>query len=527
MMTMRRLGSALATAGAMLATGAITTAAAETSSSTVRVRLNADIRSTNPGVNRDDTTDGVVLHMVEGLVAYGADGSVRPLLAESVDASSDGLTYSFKLRRGVTFHNGAPLTSADVLWSWQRYMDPQTQWLCTNEFNGNSTHGFKVEAVEAPDAETVVFRLNKPNAVFLASLARNQCGQTAIIAKDSLAADGSWKAPIGTGPFRFAEWRHGEFVRLTKFEFYASPDGQPDGYAGSKRPLVDELRYLIIPDSATAKAALLSGDVDILPDLAESDVRELEGHPEVEVTTSPTMMLNTILLQTRDPILSDVRIRQAIAAAIDTPALVASVTDGLGRANNSVVPTRSPYYSPAQAKGYVHDPALAKTLLAEAGYAGEPISMLANRNEPDTYDSAVIVQSMLQAVGLNVTLEVLDWATQLDRYNRGNYQITSFSYSARYDPALAYAAVIGSKDKLPNRIWDDAEAQALVDRASLVSDKEERQELFDLLHTRFLAEAPFIMLFNGVESAAASRRVVGFKASVLPKPRLWEVSVER
>ncbi|MFX8616583.1 ABC transporter substrate-binding protein, partial [Acinetobacter baumannii] len=85
-------------------------------------------RSTNPGVNRDNTTDGVVLNMVEGLVGYRENGTVAPLLAKSVDLSEDGLTYTFQLRDGVKFHNGAPLTSADVLWSWQRYMDPKTDW---------------------------------------------------------------------------------------------------------------------------------------------------------------------------------------------------------------------------------------------------------------------------------------------------------------------------------------------------------------------------------------------------------------
>ena len=150
----RSAAIAVAIAGACLASA---TALAQT---TVTVAQPADIRSTNPGVNRDGTTDGIVLHMVEGLVAYREDGSVGPLLAQSVDVSKDGLTYTFKLRKGVKFHNDAVLTSADVAWNWKRYMDPKTDWRCTSEYDGRS--GLKVVETSTPDDATFVMKLNKP-----------------------------------------------------------------------------------------------------------------------------------------------------------------------------------------------------------------------------------------------------------------------------------------------------------------------------------------------------------------------------
>jgi len=511
------LGLAVVTAGLL----SISNIAA--SSATLRVRLNADIRSVNPGVNRNDATDGVVLHVVEGLVGYSENGTVEPLLAERVVVSDDGLTYTFHLRKGVTFHDGLELTSADVVWNWKRYLDPRTGWLCAAEYNG--LNGIKVEDVTIGDRYTVSYRLDRPSSTFLAGIARNQCGQTAIIARSSVTADGVFKTPIGTGPFRFAEWKRGEFVRLTRFDGYKSRAGRPDGYVGSKRPLVDEVRYLVIPDNATAKAALVRGDIDILPNLAYSDVHELRQNPRLAVTTSPTMMLNTILLQTRDRLLANVRLRHAFAAAFDTTRLVAAVTEGLGERNNSVVPTRSAYYSAVQARGNTYNPDRARQLLKEAGYARQPITITANKNERETYDTAVIAQAMLQAVGINARLEVIEWVTQLDRYNKGRYQVMSFSYSARYDPALAYSSVIGSKDHLPNRIWDDATAQGLLNRILIVPGGPQRQGLFDDLHRLFLEQVPLIMLYNGVEAAAVRNRVKGYAASVMSKPRLWEVSV--
>lgn len=134
------------------------------------VALPADIRSSMPGTNRDDNTDSVMLNVVEGLVGYGEGGDVKPLLAKSVETSADGLTYTFRLRSDVRFHNGDKLNAADVLWSWNRYMDPKTEWRCLAEFDGRND--LKVLKVEAPDASTVVMRINRRSALFLDTLAR-------------------------------------------------------------------------------------------------------------------------------------------------------------------------------------------------------------------------------------------------------------------------------------------------------------------------------------------------------------------
>ncbi|EIM26335.1 ABC transporter substrate-binding protein [Microvirga lotononidis] len=492
--------------------------------SVLRIALNADIRSTNPGVNRDDNTDAVVLHAVEGLVGYGENASIQPLLAESFTVSEDGRAYVFKLRNGVKFHNGADLTSQDVAWNWKRYTDPKTEWRCLAEFDGRGRS--QVEAIETPDPQTVVFRLTKPDALFLATLARTDCGMTGIIHKDSVKADGSWDKPIGTGPFKLTEWRRGEFVKLTKFDGYANRgEGKPDGYAGSKRPLVDEVRFIVIPDSAAAKAALLRGDVDVVPDVANADVKEIKGNANLGLSIAQNMGLSTLLMQTRDPLLSNVKMRQAIAAALDTPQIAQAVTEGLAQHNNSVVPLSSSFHTAAHDKGYTYDPEKAKKLLQEAGYKGEPLVILTNKRYPQTFASSVIAQAMLQAVGINANLEVLEWGTQLDRYSKGNYQMMAFPYSARLDPSLSYESVMGPKDKQPRKVWDSPEAQALLEKSMVTTAPEERQKIFDELQSRFLTEVPFVMLYNGVEASAFRKNVQGYTASVLSKPRAWEVRI--
>ncbi|MCG2605509.1 MAG: ABC transporter substrate-binding protein, partial [Achromobacter sp.] len=147
----------LLTTAVALALGTLAGSALAQAPAPLRISFTADIRSTEPGVNRDSNSDAVVLHIVEGLVAYGEDAEVRPLLAESIDISPDGKTYTFKLRQGVKFHNGAPLTSADVLWTWQHYTAANSGWRCASEFDGRGT--VKVTGVEAPVAQTVVYHL--------------------------------------------------------------------------------------------------------------------------------------------------------------------------------------------------------------------------------------------------------------------------------------------------------------------------------------------------------------------------------
>src|SRR6185437_11306132 len=144
----------------------------------LRVALNADILSTNPGVLRDENTDAVLLHVAEGLVAPRHDGSIAPMLARSWRVSADGRSYTFTLRHGVTFHNGASMTSADVVWSLQRYLSAATHWRCLSEFTDRGVG--RIVGIAAPDPYTVTVTLDRPAPLFLSTLARPDCGQTAM-----------------------------------------------------------------------------------------------------------------------------------------------------------------------------------------------------------------------------------------------------------------------------------------------------------------------------------------------------------
>ncbi|WP_445287578.1 ABC transporter substrate-binding protein [Variovorax atrisoli] len=488
---------------------------------TLRIQMNSDIRSTDPGGNRDDNTDNVLLHVAEGLVALREDTSVGSMLASKVDTSADGLTYTFTLRDGVKFQNGATLTADDVVWNWQRYLKPTSGWRCLPEFDGKGMT--RVLSVEAPNPKTVVFKLERASALFLTMMARPDCGGAAILHRSSVGPDGQWKEPVGTGPYKLKEWKRGQYVELTRFDGYTSRAEPRDGLAGGKKAEIENLRFVVIPDSAAAKAALYSGGIDAFVNPSPADVVEMRKRSDVLVDTTPVMSMVALLLQTGDPVLKDVRIRRALALSLDTPEIARSVTEGLSPVNNSVVPSSSPYYDAVQAGGFKRDLAAAKKLLAEAGYRNQPIRMIANKRYEALYSAAVLVQAMASEAGINIELEVLDWATQLDRYTKGQYQSMAFIYSARIDPSLNFEMVSGDKAAQPRKVWDSAYAQPRLAESMVTRDKARRQVLFDEMHRQMLQDVPMIVLFNASDATAMRKNVVGFKGWAPAKPRFWNV----
>lgn len=507
----------------LLASSALAALAIPAHAETIRAALNQDLRSSQPGVNRDGNSDTVMAHAVEGLVSYDRGGDVQPLLADSYSLSEDGLTYTFALREGIKFHNGETMTSANVKWSFDYYLDPATGWYCLEDMDG--TNGVKIVSYDAPDEKTFTITIDKPDAMFLNTLARTDCGGTAILHQDSLNADGTWNTPIGTGPFKFGEWKRGQSVQFDKFDGYQSRSDEPNGFVGKKDPMVDSIVFMAIPDAATVKIGLESGDLDVVT-AQESDVAEIRANPDLELAIARTPVRNTFILQTRDPLLQDVRIRQALAISLNYEELVAAVTEGLGSVNNSPVYDTSNFYGDVQRQGFEYNPEKARQLLAEAGYNGEEIVVMCNkRSTVPSFNMSVIAQQMWQAVGLNVRLEVLDWPTQLDRYRAGEHMMQATTYSARYDVASGFEQISGDKDKQPRKVWENPEALAMIDEALKTLDPAKRQPIFDKLHKMILNDVPIIITHNDVSPIAYSKKIKGMDPWIAPAV-LWNLSKE-
>ena len=482
----------------------------------LKVGTQVDIRSTNPGVDRSAYTDGILLNVVEGLVGYRDDLSVGPVLASEIQVSEDGLTYTFPLRRGVTFHNGAELTADAVLWSWQRLMAEDTGWRCRDRFNGSD--GINVVSVTAPDPYTVTYEIDAPSPLFLKEMARFDCGAAPVLHPDSLNADGGWVAPVGTGPFVLDEWRPGERIRLAKFEGYAPAEGAMDGYTGAKIVNVDRVDIIVVPDPASAKAALRAGDIDLF-NINVSDITEFRD-AGFTVLTEPTASWSNFLISRHDEMLANPALRQALARSLDLDQL--AMLMGEEAANASPIPPISSFYTEVQSQRYGYDLDAAKALVEESGYDGSPITLTTTKQSERLYDQALIAQSMWRKAGLNVEIEVMDWGSQLDLYQSGKYQMQSFGFSPRLDPALSWDMFSGEH---PRKVWNNPQALELIEALKSETDTEARKALSDKLHLMFLQDVPAIGLFSQLDVMATSDRVQDFRMWPGGQPRFWNVGL--
>lgn len=486
--------------------------------STIRVALNEDIRGVDPARQTDGMSDPVHMHIVEGLVAYSNSLEIAPVLAASYTVEDDGKTYVFKLRDGVKFHNGKVMTSAEVKWAWDYLMAEGSVWRCKAVFEGN----VKVVAVEAPDPLTLIYRLEAAKGSFIYSLARTDCAGTPVFHRDSLKSDGSWGSVIGTGPFTAGERRIGEYAEVNRFADYTSPPGEPSGRAGRKEALVDKIRFSVVTDPAARIVGLRSGELD-LSSVASPSVKQIQDEPSLDVVLSETTVWYALLLSQTDPLLQNKALRQAIASAIDREAVAQGVTYGLSKGSTTPMPRVSRYYSPIEDEAVAASPDRTRELLAEAGYKGEPITIIANKSFQSMFDQAIIIQSQLQAAGINVTIETLEWGLQLERYTKGNYQAQSFSYSGRFDPMGAWERIIGPESR---KVWKDERAIALLNKGLVATNPDEVRAISDEIYTLFMEEVPAVSLFHMTMAYGHNKRLHGIRSSPFDAPMLWNVSIK-
>ncbi|TKT76172.1 ABC transporter substrate-binding protein [Aquamicrobium sp. LC103] len=486
--------------------------------------LTSDIRTLDAS-RTDANTDSVLHHIYDQFVAYRDDMTVGPAIADSWEVSEDGRTYTFKLREGVVYHNGDPVVAGDVKWLWDRRMSAGEQlgtpWFCASSFDGS--RGLKVETVEVVDEGTITFTLDAPNTLFLTQLANTYCNFW-VASPKNVDAQGNWidGSAIGSGPFQFKEWRKEQYVSLTRFDGYVPSKHPRSGYSGDRTTYVDEVRFSVIPDKTAAETALFAGQIDVVTSLQASRmdaVREMGA----TVQHAPGLSPSAILLQTKDPLLSNPKLRLAMAHAIDLEQITAVKTAGLAVANPSGVPETSAIFDDRFKEWPAYDPELAKKLLAETGYKGEPIKLQANQRFIGMYENAILVQAMLSAAGFNIQLDVLDWAAQFENYISGNYQMQSFGYSALPDPLIVYGRIIGDKETDATIQWDDEKAREIYTQALTEMDLDKRKELLLELHAMMKEEAPMLILYYYPVIEAVSPNLVDYVSWSGAAPRAWGV----
>lgn len=353
-------------------------------------------------------------NIYETLTKINEDGSTSPLLAESWTASPDLKTYTFKLRKGVKFHNGEPFDSAAVKFSFERNAVPTST-------NKDKSLFQSFESVAAPDSDTVVITLknSEPNLPFLV-------GQASASIVEPKSAPTNVTQPVGTGPYQLGAWAKGSSMTLNKWADYRNA-------AAIK---LSKVTIRFISDPASQAAALLSGDVDAFPRIATRVVAQFKSDPRFTVLIGGSKAKTIVAINQRKKPLDDVRVRRAILAAIDRKAIIDGAVEGFGTPIGS-------FYAPGSL-GYIdttginpYDPEKAKKLLAEAGVTIPLELSLKLPPPPYARQGGEIVAAQLAKVGIIAKIENVEWAQWLSQVfgpnGPHNFDLTIVSHVEPFD----------------------------------------------------------------------------------------------
>jgi peptide/nickel transport system substrate-binding protein len=440
----------------------------------------------------------VYQQMYECLVTMTDDGQgVKPWLAESYEMSPDNLSCTVKLRPGLKFHNGAPLTSADVKFSIDESSKTSGGW----EFINSA-----IKEVTTPDDLTVVVTTKYPWAPLLADLS---CPNNGIIPKDyggKSKAD-FYTAPIATGPFMWDTWQKGNFIRLKKNPTYWQPG----------KPALDTVTWKVVPDDNARAIQLQGGQAQINEAPPFSSLTQLKATPNIKVDLFPSTRTDYVLMnQTRGPY-ADVHVRRAISYALDREAMVKNILFGNGQPANSLMMPAAPYYD-KNCQGIVYDMNKARQELAMSSVPnGFTTTYLAMSG--DSVDSAIaqILQASLKELGITMNIQNVDASTQHDMTVKMDYEIAHSYWTmdlADPDELVQFALDPNSGGHSFYSGYNNPQLIDLVHQAQQEFDKTKRQALYKQIQQQAADAAVLGFLFYSPFPYSQSSSLQGLK--VLP-----------
>ncbi|MDR2742241.1 MAG: ABC transporter substrate-binding protein [Treponema sp.] len=447
-------------------------------------------------------------NIYDGLLFFDDEGNIEPLLAEDYEISPDGLTYTFRLRKGVKFHNGEEFTSRDVAFTIEYGRTaPNASLLC----------GMILD-VALPDDYTVVLTLKEPMASFLSEFAGNQF--SIYNGKAVQEADNYGSFPVGTGAYRFTGRRAG-----TDLAFEAFP-----GYFRGEPP-VKHLVFRVIPDDFTSAVALETGEVDLIMALSVPAAASLRDRDGIVVSSDPSTRVNYAAMNTERPPFNNVNLRRAVNYALDREAIREVVYEGGGFVKDYMaLPWMAAFAEPETR--YAYDPPKAAALARAAGVSPEKPVEAVLIAAASSRQAAEIVRQNLAALGVNITLDILEFNTWITRYYRGDYQIACGGHYMNIKDmnylGLFYESVNinqGNSARYSNPVVDELFAEA---RRGL--DAEKRRALYKRAVDILQDDAPYAVFANSPVIRAYRRNLRiahTYSHSIYVRDISWDISQDR
>ena len=430
-------------------------------------------------------TKEIMFNVFEGLMKPTPEGDLVPAVAEDYTVSEDRTTYTFTLRDGVKFHNGDTVSAEDVVYSISRCADTSEGAPLVEAFS-------VVQSVEALDEKTVAITISEPSNEFISYMT------TAIIPADYDQQD---TAPVGTGPFKFVSRAAQDNLVLEKFdEYWGTP------------ACLDKVTYKIIENADSLIMSLQSGAIDVCAHLSSSQVAQLGDDFNVEEGTMN--LVQALYLNNAEKPFDDVRVRQALCYAIDKQAIIDLAFDGYGSPiGSSMYPAFQKYFMDELTDYYTHDTEKAKALLAEAGYPdGFDMTITVPSNYQPHMDTAQVLAEQLKAVGINATIEPVEWGTWLsDVYSGRQFQSTVVGVDASNMTARALLSRFVSTAGNNFINYSSAEYDSLFEAAQSSYDDEEQTGLYKQMEENLTANAANVYIQDLADLVAVRKGLEGLR----------------
>jgi peptide/nickel transport system substrate-binding protein len=473
------MGIAASLVGALLVTAGPAWAKTD-----IVIGMQQEPTSLDPTSDATASIDGMLAHNVfEALTTVTEQGEVVPELAKAWTVSDDGLTYTFELEEGVTFHDGTTFDAEDVKFSFDRAMGADSV---------NPSKGIfePIASVTVVDPATIELKLSRPDAFLLFNLAQ---GDASIVAPESVEA--AKTEPVGTGPYRFDSWTRGDRLTLAKY----------DGHRDAADVQLEKVTFQFIADPAAASAALLSETLDAFPGFPAPEMMvQFEADPRFVVEIGSTEGEVIMAMNNAKAPFDDIRVRRAISHALDRKAIIDGAMYGQATPIGSFYPPHGKAYVDLTGM-YPHDVAKAKDLLKEAGVAEGTTMTLRVPPFPYATRSAEIIQAQLGAVGLDVKVENVEWGFWLEEiYKKLNYDMTIIAHTSPNDMSNF------ARGKSYFYGYENPEFTALWDQIKTEADPEKRDALLKQGQQFLAEEAVHGFLFQLPKLGVVRKEISGF-----------------